>query len=134
MQASGTLQNLSTGAARTFKADAHGAFVFSGLPFGAYRLEASARGFVAGSLHIDIQSETPVVRSLILALAQAPQSKVEVIASMPLPGVELSPEQIASPVQTASQREIAQSGALNLTDYLRQRVNGVRLNEVQGNT
>lgn len=132
MQASGTLRSLATGATRSFHTDARGEYVFGGLARGSYQVDAAAPGFVQRSLHIEVVSDSPVSRTLTLSLAQA-QSKVDVVATMPLPGVELSAEQIASPVQTATQRDIAQSGALDLTDFLRQRFNGVQLNELQGN-
>jgi outer membrane receptor protein involved in Fe transport len=132
MQASGQLRDLSTGAMRTFQTDTGGKFAFGGLPFSGYRLEASAPGFVPKSVRVDVRSATPIVETLTLSLAGA-QGKVNVVATMPLPGMELSPDQIPSPVQTASEKEIAQTGALDLTDFLRHRFNGVQLNEVQGN-
>jgi outer membrane receptor protein involved in Fe transport len=132
MQSSGRLQDLSTGSLRTSKTDAGGTLVFGALPFSTYRLDVSAPGFLSQSLRVDVRSTTPVKRTLTLSLAGA-QGKVDVVATMPLPGVEISPEQIASPVQTASAKEIAQTGAIDLTDFLRRRFNGVQLNEVQGN-
>ena len=58
---------------------------------------------------------------------------VTVVETAPLPGVELPLEKIAAPVQAMSDRDIRQSGALDLTDFLNRRVNGVHVNEVQSN-
>ena len=38
-----------------------------------------------------------------------------------------------APVQTATQLEIARSGALDLADFMNRQFNGVHLNEMQGN-
>jgi outer membrane receptor protein involved in Fe transport len=69
--------------------------------------------------------------------ASAPQEpltfKVEVIASTPLPGVDLPLDSIPSPVQTAISRDIDAAGALDLSDFLNRRMNGVYVNEIQGN-
>ena len=59
--------------------------------------------------------------------------KVEVIGATPLPGVELTLDKIPSPVQTAIAHDIDESGALDLSAFLNRRINGVYVNEVQGN-
>jgi outer membrane receptor protein involved in Fe transport len=77
-----------------------------------------------------------------LAHAQAPASsqppatpvfKVEVIATTPLPGVDLLLAEIPAPVQTAIDRDIQESGSLDLADFLNRRLSGVHVNEMQGN-
>jgi hypothetical protein len=62
-----------------------------------------------------------------------PTFTVTVIEAAPLPGVELPIGNIPAPVQTATERDIRQSGALDLSDFLNRRLNGVHVNEVQGN-
>ena len=59
--------------------------------------------------------------------------KVEVIGTTPLPGVNLSLDEIPVPVQTAIQRDIDNSGALDLSEFLNRRLNAVHVNELQGN-
>ena len=59
--------------------------------------------------------------------------KVDVIGSTPLPGVDLTLDKIPSPVQTAIARDLDAAGALDLPDFLNRRLNGVYVNEVQGN-
>jgi len=131
--ASGTLKSVFFPETRTFHVDGEGRFVFSSLQPGAWRLEVGAPGFITQSAGMSVAGDAPVEKSVTLALANAPQSKVDVVATMPLPGVELSPEQVPSPIQTATQKEVAESGALDLSDFLRHRFNGVQLNEIQGN-
>jgi outer membrane receptor protein involved in Fe transport len=62
-----------------------------------------------------------------------PAFDVTVIGTTPLEGLELDAKQIPAPVQAATAREIEQSGALDLADFLNKRVNGVYVNEVQSN-
>lgn len=59
--------------------------------------------------------------------------EVDVVATTPLPGVELMIEQIPAPVHRLTASEIEDSGALNLADFLNRRLNGVHVNDVQGN-
>ena len=75
------------------------------------------------------------------ALAQSPtptpspafRVTVEVIETAPLTGVELPIGKVPAPIQSATDKDIVASGALDLSDFLNRRVNGVYVNEVQGN-
>jgi outer membrane receptor protein involved in Fe transport len=58
---------------------------------------------------------------------------VTVVGATPLVGIELPIDQVAAPVQTLTGRTIEASGALDLPAYLNQRLNGVHVNETQGN-
>lgn len=62
-----------------------------------------------------------------------PVFKVTVIETTPLPGVDLPLEKIPAPVQADTEREIEASGALDLSEFMNRRFNGVYVNEVQGN-
>jgi hypothetical protein len=66
--------------------------------------------------------------------ADAPITFTEtVIVTTPLPAVELPARRVPAPVQTATDRDIDNSGALDLSDFLNRRLNGVHVNEVQNN-
>jgi len=132
MEASGRLEGAAGGANRIFATDPRGSYTFESLPYGRYRLEVSKNGFATQAISINVQSQTPVSRTVTMALASA-SSSVTVIAAAPLPGVDLTREEIPAPVQTANQRDIEDSGALDLSDFMNRRLNGVHLNEVQGN-
>jgi outer membrane receptor protein involved in Fe transport len=132
MQASGILRGFSTGVERTFETDAQGKFAFAALPFGRYRLEVSREGFATQQALIDVQSAKSIALTVTMPLSEQAFS-VEVIGTTPLPGVHLSPREIAGPVQTATQGDIAESGALGLPDFLNHRLGSVYLNQMQGN-
>ncbi|MEO8051221.1 MAG: TonB-dependent receptor [Acidobacteriota bacterium] len=132
MQAAGKLRNLVHNTDLTFQTDPQGQYTFSNLPYGRYRLEVSRAGFAAQSMLIDVESATPVSRTITLALA--PQaSRIDVVAATPLPGTDLPLDLIPAPVQTASARDIEQAGALDLSDLLNQRLSGVHINQNQEN-
>ncbi len=130
--ASGTLRNLTTGMERNFQTDAHGTYDFTSLPYSRYRIQISKSGFAAQSMEIDVQGGTPILRTLTLALATA-RTKIDVVAATPLAGMDLSLSQIAGPVQTGTAADIRNSGALELGDFMNRRLNGVYINEMQGN-
>jgi outer membrane receptor protein involved in Fe transport len=60
-------------------------------------------------------------------------STVTVIGTTPLPGVALPSGDAPGPVETATDRDIDNSGALDVADFLNRRMNGVHVNEVQNN-
>ena len=59
--------------------------------------------------------------------------KVDVVESTPLPGSDLTIDQVPAPVQTALAKDIEASGAVDLSDFLNRRFNGVFVNEMQNN-
>jgi hypothetical protein len=131
MQASGKLTG-PAGNDRSFQTDAQGTYTLAGLPYGRYRLEVSKDGFATQSLLIDVQSGTPVSRTITLALGTQ-ASKVDVVATTPLHGIDLPLDEIPSQVQTATQADIQNSSALDLSDFMNRRFNGVYVNETQDN-
>ncbi len=58
---------------------------------------------------------------------------IYVIGTMPLPGQELDPKRVAAPVQTATAEDLDRSLAIDLTDYMNRRLNGVHVNDMQNN-
>jgi outer membrane receptor protein involved in Fe transport len=132
MQASGKLHSLAGGTDRLFEITALGTYTFTSLPFGRYRLELTRTGFAAQSARIDVRSAQPVARTFQMALLSV-SSNIAVAATTALPGVELPLDEIPAPVQTANQTDLAQSGALDLSDFLNRRLSGVHVNEMQGN-
>src|SRR5579863_8977891 len=131
LQASGKLVG-AAGSNRSFQTDAHGMYTLLSLPYGRYRLEVSREGFATQSIVIDVQSETPVLRTITLALASQ-ASRIDVVEATPLPGIDLPLDEIPAPVQTASARDLEQTGAVDLADMLNKRLSGVHINENQEN-
>jgi len=132
MEASGKLENLSTGAVKSFRTDGQGKCTFEKLSFGRYRLEIRQEGFATQSFLIDVQTDAPILREVTMAVGSL-AFNVEVVAATPLPGVDQERREIPTPVQAATERDIEQSGALDLTDFLNRRLTGVHVNEIQGN-
>ncbi len=132
MQAAGRLQSLPPGVQRSFQTDALGTYTLGNLPYGRYRLEISKNGFITQSVQVDVKSAAPISRTLTMALASQ-ASKVDVVSVTPLAGTDLTTDQIAGPVQKATAADIGNSGALELGDFMNRRLNGVYLNEMQGN-
>ena len=58
---------------------------------------------------------------------------VEVIGTMPLSGIGQPLYEIAAPVQSATSRELRQSGALDLGDFMNRALGSVHVNDMQGN-
>jgi outer membrane receptor protein involved in Fe transport len=132
MEASGKLVGSAPGVQRSFQTDAQGTVTLGNLPYGRYRLEISKDGFVTQSVQINLQSATPVARTLTMALS-GQAAKVDVVSVTPLAGTDLTTDQIAGPVQTATAADIENSGALELADFMSRQLNGVYFNEMQGN-
>ncbi len=132
MEAGGRLENAAGGVTRSFQTDAQGIATIEGLAFGSYRLEISKSGFATHSSSLDVRYTTVVVRAVTMALStQATQ--VDVVAATPLPGTDLPLDQIPAPVQTLSARDLEQSGSLDLSDLMNQRLSGVHINQNQEN-
>lgn len=131
-RASGTLSRLSAGIQQTFETDEQGKYTFSNLPVGRYRVSLISAGFNSQSVLVDVESGTPVNLPVTLSIGSE-ATRVDVIASTPLPGLELTPEQIPAPVQTITEEDLLRTGSINLFDAMNQRLNGVFLNEVQNN-
>jgi outer membrane receptor protein involved in Fe transport len=132
LEASGKLESLVPGVQRSFQTDAKGTYTLDSLAYGRYRLEVSKAGFATQSVLIDVQSGTPISRTVTLALG-AQTSQVDVIATTPLGGVDLPLNEIPSQVQTATQADIQNSAAIELGDFMNRRLNGVYVNETQDN-
>lgn len=132
VETAGKLQSLTTGVSRTFGTDAQGKYSFQDLRLSRYQLEVQKSGFATQSIRIDVRSSEPISRTITLEVGSLAY-KVDVAATTPLDGGDLSLDEIPAPVQTATQRDIELTGAIDLSNFLNLRFNGVYLNEVQGN-
>ena len=65
--------------------------------------------------------------------ANAPLDTVLVIGSTPLAGADLTLDQIAAPVQTATADDLDRAHALDLTAYMKRALGSVYVNDVQSN-
>jgi len=132
MQVSGKIENLANGTSRSFRTNAQGMSSLENVAYGRYRLELFRSGFATRSVLITVRSDAPIQRTITMTLAAA-SDKVDVVATTPLAGVDLSPTEIPAPVQTATAHDIDESGSLDFSDFLNRRLAGVHVNEIQGN-
>jgi outer membrane receptor protein involved in Fe transport len=130
--ASGRLRNLAAGTEQFFQTDAQGKYTLMNLTPGSYRLEVSRSGFATQIAQIDVQPGTPVSRTITLEL-RSEGSSIDVISVTPVPGTDISRDQIPAPVQAATAKDIEASGATDLSEFLNKRFNGVYVNENQAN-
>jgi outer membrane receptor protein involved in Fe transport len=126
MQASGTLDD------QAFQTDGQGHYDFRNLASGRHRLEVSRSGFATQVLSVEVGAGGAVSETVKLELAGT-ASRVDVVDTTPLAGANLTKEQIAAPIQTATASDVESSGALDLADFLNRRMNGVYVNENAGN-
>jgi outer membrane receptor protein involved in Fe transport len=117
---------------REFATDAQGGYVFPGIAAGRHRLEVSKPGFATRVMVVTVRGGARVSEVVKLEPAST-STTVDVVATTPLAGANLTKEQIAAPVETATSAEIQASGALNLADFLNRRMNGINVNGMQGN-
>jgi outer membrane receptor protein involved in Fe transport len=132
LPANGLVQSASTGLRRSFKTDARGEFTVVGLPFGKYQIRVSREGFATHSATVDIASQGPVTHEVELVVGVAVYA-VSVVSATPLSGLDRSIDEIPAPTQAFTDRDLEASGAIDLSSFLNRRVNGVFLNEIQGN-
>ncbi|HEV2199583.1 MAG TPA: TonB-dependent receptor [Bryobacteraceae bacterium] len=132
MEVSGRLENRAANLDRRFQTDVRGVATLDGLSYGLYRLEISKEGFATQSVSITVRSAAPVSRAITMTIGAAAYA-VDVVGTAPLPGVDRALEEVPFPMQTATDRDVEQSGALDLSDFLNRRLEGVYLNQIQGN-
>ena len=70
-------------------------------------------------------ASTPVIQPLDI--------RVIVVGTTPLPGVEQPVDRVPAPVQTSTSGDLQRSGALDLSEFINRRLQGVHVNEMQGN-
>ncbi len=125
-QAAGTLDD------QAFQTDAQGQYDFKNLASGRHRLKVSRAGFATQVIAVEVGAGGTVNETVKLELAST-ASRVDVVDTTPLAGANLTKDQIAAPVQTATASDIESAGALDLSDFLNRRMSGVYVNEMQGN-
>ena len=132
MAVTGRLENLSSGAVRQFRSGSDGRHSIDGLAYGRYRLQVFADGFVTQRLELNLRTGADLPHRITMQVGTSVY-RVDVLGTAPLPGVDRALGEIPAPMQSATSADIESSGALNLPEFLNRRLNGVFLNEIQGN-
>ena len=126
---SGHIDNLASGVSTRVRTDAQGRATLD-LLVGRYRLSLAHPGFASQAQLLDLAS--PLAKTVIMTVGASSYS-VDVISPTPLPGLDRSRDSLPAPLQTATDRDLTASGALDLSDFANRRLGGVYMNEIQGN-
>jgi outer membrane receptor protein involved in Fe transport len=132
VKASGVFRNLDAKTQKPFDTDAQGAAAFSDLAFGRYEIQVSSYRFETQTVRVDVRSATPVAQTVTLPLRRQ-STTLHVNARAPLPGTNASKDDVPMRIQTADAKEIGDSSALNLPDFMSRRLSGVHGNNNQEN-
>ncbi len=89
-------------------------------------------GFATQTVRAEVSSGSPVSRTVTLALSSR-ETSVDVVSVAPLPGTTVSRDDVPMNVQTATAKDIANSGAIDLSDFMNRNLNGVYVNNNQEN-
>ncbi|WP_263409777.1 TonB-dependent receptor [Terriglobus tenax] len=120
------------GAIQQFQTSVGGEHTFTGLAFGNYRLQLYRNGFATQTTVIDVRSSDVVESAITLTLSSLSTS-ITVFSQTPIGQADTDTSTVPIPVQTVSAQQLADVNALNLGDGLNKRVNGIYVNENQGN-
>ncbi len=104
----------------------------SGLSFGRYMLVVTAPGFATRRMSLTISSDQEVVQSVVLTPGSV-NTSIDVIAASPIGSLDVPLSDVPLPVQTLTAQTLEDTNAIDLTDTLKRRLNGVYVNENQNN-
>ena len=130
--ARGTLYGPNSSNSRSVETASDGSITVSGLPFGRYTLQLSAPGFATQRFDLDINAQSHGARDLVLAVGGV-NTTVNVVASTPIGLLDVPLADVPVPVQTLSAQSLTDTNAIDLTETLKRRLNGVYVNENQNN-
>ncbi len=134
MQAAGKLENSTDKTARNFVTDAQGVYTFQGLPL----WPVSRRNLPNRLQRSGGDDRCAIFDSRLAGRHHGTGDSREANSRCrgpltPLAGTELSVDQVAASVQTATAADVENSGALDIGDFMNRRLNGISINEMQGN-
>ena len=128
----GTLYGPTSDARRPVDSAADGSFDLRGLAFGRYQLALGRSGFSPQILSFQVRSSTPLARDIILLVGPV-STTVNVIASTPIGTLDVPLSDVSRQVQTLTSQTLDDTNAIDLTDAIKRRLNGVYVNENQNN-
>ena len=130
--ARGTLYGPTAGTSRPVESASDGSITADNLPYGPYTLQLAAPGFAAQNLSYTIGAQSPQARDVVLSVGSA-GTTVTVIASTPIGPLDVPQSDVPVPVQSLTAQTLEDTNAIDLTDALKRRLNGVYVNENQNN-
>jgi outer membrane receptor protein involved in Fe transport len=130
--AQGRLSGPTGWRSRSVETAQDGSLTVPHLAFGRYTLTLAKSGFVTLVVNVEVLSQIAVTRELTFVVAGL-ATTVNVISATPIGSLDVSLADVPLPVQTVSAKTIEDTNALDLTDVLKKRLNGVYVNENQNN-
>jgi outer membrane receptor protein involved in Fe transport len=118
--------------ARPLETAADGSLTVPDLAFGSYVLVLSQPGFATQRYSFTINAQSPAMRDVVLTIGGI-NTTVNVISSTPIGALDVPLSDVPLPVQTLSAQTLEDTNAIDLTDAMKRRLNGVYVNENQNN-
>ena len=117
---------------RPLETAADGTLTVSDLAFGRYALVLSQPGFGMARYSFTVDAQSPAMHDVVLTVGGV-NTTVTVIASTPIGSLDVPLSDVPLPVQTLSAQTLEDTNAIDLTDAMKRRLNGVYVNENQNN-
>ena len=109
-----------------------GSLTVPDLAFGRYSLVLSQPGFATQRFYFTVDARSPAMHDVVLAVGDV-NTTVNVISSTPIGSQDVPLSDVPLPVQTLSAQTLEDTNAIDLTDTMKRRLNGVYVNENQNN-
>jgi len=132
MRAQGILSGPTIDQSRKITTAADGSVDLTDLPLGHYQLSLARPGFTAHRIEFEVRSSAPIDQTVVLSIGTV-STTVDVIASTPIGALDIPLSDVPTPVQSITSQTIERTNAIDLTDALKKRLNGVYVNENQNN-
>ena len=130
--AHGTLYGPTAGRQQVVEAGSDGSLEVSGLQPGRYTLVIAQQGFAPRRVALLITGGSTFAQDVRLTVGEL-NTTVDVIASTPIGSLTVPLSDVPLPVQTLSAQTLLDTNAIDLTDAMKRRLNGVYVNENQNN-
>ena len=127
-----TLFGPANGVKRSLDSAVDGSFAISDLAYGQYKLILVQSGFAPQTIDFQVKSSAPIDR-IVTMLVGGVATTIDVVAASPIGAADAPLVDISVPVQTLTAGTIDNTNAIDLTDAMKRRLNGVYVNENQNN-
>ena len=119
-------------AARPVETASDGSLTVPDLSYGRYTLVLSQTGFATQRLLVTLDAQSPATRDVVMTVGGG-NTTVTVISTSPIGALDVPLSDVPLPVQTLSAQTLTDTNAVDLTDAMKRRLNGVYVNENQNN-
>ena len=120
------------GQSRQVETTSDGLLTVPDLPHGRYSLALPDSGFATRTFTFSGGAQESATRTLVLTVGSV-NTSIDVVSSTPIGRLDVPLSDVPVPVQTISAQTLEDTNAIDLTDALKRRLNGVYVNENQNN-